>query len=277
VVDIDHCPLAEEPINAAWISLRASLQDLTRRGRADARLTVRATADGQVGLVVESEQRGTTISGGVGDVAGLDAVWWVDRKGRLTAGSRDQHLNERWGPYQIPLPGTAFLQVNREAAATMDAYIRTQCHGEAGRNIVDAYCGFGLRSLELARDGTRVTAIDLDGQSVEVGSRLASEHGLTVRFVAAAVERVLESMLPAETVILNPPRRGVVPRVLDALLKQPPGRIVYVSCDPATLARDLKGLSTRYQLTACRAFDLFPQTAHVETVATLTRNGVGAG
>jgi len=273
VVDVTHCPLAEEPINAAWSSLRVSLPDLTRRGRADARLTLRATADGQVGLVVESEKGGTAISEGAGDIAGIDAVWWIDRKGRLTAGSRDLHLSERWGPYQIPLPGTAFLQVNREAAATMDTYIRSQCHGEAGRAIIDAYCGFGLRSLELARDGTSVTAIDVDGQSVEVGSRLASEHGLEVRFVAAAVERVLESMLPADIVILNPPRRGVVPRVLESLTKQPPFRIVYVSCDPATLARDIKGLSTRYQLTQCRAFDLFPQTAHVETVATLTRMG----
>jgi len=273
VVDVTLCPLAEEPINAAWGSLRTSLQDLTRRGRADARLTLRATTDGQVGLVIEGEKGGTAISEGAGDVAGIDAVWWIDRKGRLVAGSRDQHLNERWGPYQIPLPGTAFLQVNREAAAAMDIYIRAQCHGEAGRTIIDAYCGFGLRALELARDGTRVTAVDVDGRSVEVGSRLASEHGLAVRFVAAAVERVLTSLLPADVVILNPPRRGVVPRVLDALTKQPPNRIIYVSCDAATLARDLKGLSTHYRLTECRAFDLFPQTAHVETVATLTRLG----
>jgi 23S rRNA (uracil1939-C5)-methyltransferase len=273
VVDIVQCPLAEEPINSAWGSLRANLQDLTRRRRADARLTVRATTDGQVGLVIESEKGGTTMSESVRDVAGIDAVWWVDRKGRLTAGSRDQHLQERWGPYQIPLPGSAFLQVNREAAVTMDIYVRSQCHGEPGHTVIDAYCGFGLRSLELAREGKQVTAIDVDGLSVEVGSRLASEHGLAVRFVAAAVERILESILPADIVILNPPRRGVVPRVLKALTKQPPTRIVYVSCDPATLARDIKGLGTRYRLTQCRAFDLFPQTAHVETVATLTRLG----
>jgi 23S rRNA (uracil1939-C5)-methyltransferase len=186
-------------------------------------------------------------------------------------------LNERWGPYEIPLPGNAFLQVNREAAAAMDTYVRAQCRGETGRAIIDAYCGFGLRSLELARDDTPVTGIDIDGPSVEVASRLASGHGLTVRFVAAAVERVLTSLLPAEIVILNPPRRGVVPRVLEALKKQPPDRIVYVSCDPATLARDIKGLCAHFQLTQCRAFDLFPQTAHVETVATLTRTSESSG
>ena len=71
--------------------------------------------------------------------------------------------------------------------------------------------------------------------------------------------------------ILNPPRRGVDRRVLTALTKQPPERIIYVSCNPATLARDIKGLGATFQLSNCRAFDLFPQTAHVETVATLTR------
>ena len=68
--------------------------------------------------------------------------------------------------------------------------------------------------------------------------------------------------------ILNPPRGGVAPEVVGALLREPPARIIYVSCDPATLARDLKNLSAGFALDACRAFDLFPQTAHVETVVT---------
>jgi 23S rRNA (uracil1939-C5)-methyltransferase len=81
---------------------------------------------------------------------------------------------------------------------------------------------------------------------------------------------VLPGKLPADIVILNPPRRGVDKPVVRALAERPPQRVVYVSCDPATLARDLKRLSTRFALEACRGFDMFPQTAHVETVATLT-------
>jgi len=271
VIDIESCPLAEAPINAAWQSLRASLLDITQPGRADVRMTLRATARGTVGLTIESVPGGTAISQGVGGVAGVNAIWWVDRKGRVRARAGDKHLNERWGAYDIPLPGTSFLQVNREAASAMDANVLARCQGESERSIVDAYCGFGLRSLELVRGGKRVTAVDIDRRSVDTARRLASEHGLEARFVAAPVERALASLLPADVVILNPPRRGVAPHVLEALKKQPPARIVYVSCDPATLARDIKGLSTRFQLTECRAFDLFPQTAHVETVATLTR------
>jgi 23S rRNA (uracil1939-C5)-methyltransferase len=273
IVDVAECPLAEDPINEVWRSLRADLPGLTRPGQRDARLTLRATTGGQVGLLVESPPGGIDVSRDVVNVAGLDVIWWTDHKGRMVAEAGSRQLREGWGPFEFLLTGTSFLQVNREAAAVMDDYIRAQCAGDQGRTVVDAYCGFGLRALELARQGARVTAVDIDAGSVEVGSRLASDHGIAVRFVAGAVERVLKSLLPACTVILNPPRRGVARPVLKALTTQPPDRIVYVSCDPATLSRDLKGLGSRFQLTACRAFDLFPQTAHVETVVTLDRTG----
>jgi 23S rRNA (uracil1939-C5)-methyltransferase len=277
IVDVTDCPLAEDPINEAWRSLRAALPELVRPGRRDARLTLRATAGGQVGLLVETPPGGTDVSRDVVDVAGLDVIWWTDQRGRMMAEAGSRQLQERWGPFEFLLPGTSFLQVNREAAAVMDDYVRAQCAGGEGRTVVDAYCGFGLRALELAREGARVTAVDTDAGSLEVGDRLASDHGFTVRFVAGAVERVLKSLLPAGTVILNPPRRGVARPVVRALTKHPPDRIVYVSCDPATLARDIKGLASRFTLTGCRAFDLFPQTAHVETVATLDRTGSHAG
>jgi 23S rRNA (uracil1939-C5)-methyltransferase len=71
--------------------------------------------------------------------------------------------------------------------------------------------------------------------------------------------------------VLNPPRGGVAPEVADALVRVPPGRVVYVSCNPATLARDLRRLSPAFALENVKAFDLFPQTAGVETVAVLAR------
>ena len=77
--------------------------------------------------------------------------------------------------------------------------------------------------------------------------------------------------LMADLVILNPARRGISVTVVKSLLAEPPAAIVYVSCDPATLARDLADLSPSFELVACRGFDMFPQTAHAETVATLAR------
>ena len=91
-------------------------------------------------------------------------------------------------------------------------------------------------------------------------------------FVKGPVEALIRAHLPADLVILNPPRAGIAPEVADALVAARAERILYVSCNPATLARDLKRLAPAYTLAGVRSFDLFPQTAHVESVAELRSN-----
>ena len=85
------------------------------------------------------------------------------------------------------------------------------------------------------------------------------------------VEELIRAELPADLVILNPPRAGVHAEAAAALAEMPAGRVIYISCNPATLARDLKRMGDVYRLRSVRSFDLFPQTAHVETVVLLTR------
>jgi 23S rRNA (uracil1939-C5)-methyltransferase len=114
--------------------------------------------------------------------------------------------------------------------------------------------------------------IDSDRHAIAMADAAAAESGAPARFVAAPAGRALARELPSQLVILNPPRRGIEKEVVESLLRTPPGRIIYVSCDPATLARDLKALSGTFGITACRAFDMFPQTAQVESVVTLDRS-----
>jgi len=136
---------------------------------------------------------------------------------------------------------------------------------------VDAYCGFGLRTLALAKPGTTVIGIERDRHAINVAKRLALQLDIPARFVAGDVEHNLKQFLPADTVILNPPRHGLAGPVIDTLLRREVTQIIYVSCNPATLARDVNRLWANYRLDSVRAFDLFPQTAHVETVAVLSR------
>ena len=98
----------------------------------------------------------------------------------------------------------------------------------------------------------------------------AESRGPAAQRLAARVEHVLAALRPPDVVITNPPRTGMDARITEALERLRPERVVYVSCDPATLARDLSRLPG-YQLQDVRAFDLFPQTAHVETVVLLER------
>jgi 23S rRNA (uracil1939-C5)-methyltransferase len=148
-----------------------------------------------------------------------------------------------------------------------------QCGEVEGRRVVDAYCGYGVRSLEASSAGADVVGIDFDRRAIRTARALAERLGNEppARFVTARVEAAIAAQLPADVVMLNPPRRGLAPPVTSALLARPPRRVVYASCDPATLARDLRALAPSFDLVGARGFDLFPQTAHVEVVATLSR------
>ncbi len=239
----------------------------------------KATEPGPLGAggAVESGRAGGWIYRGdesfslVDSVPGLAAVWLLDARGNITSYEGAESLYDRWGPYEVPLAGTAFLQVNRETAARLEEYVREQCGDLGGARVIDAYCGYGLRAMEMAREGARVKCIDSDGRAIAAGAAIAAETGAGARFFAAAVEHTLRRELPADVVVLNPPRRGLALPVTAALASKPPRRAVYVSCNPATLARDLKRLGAKFEVAACKAFDLFPQTAHVETVVTLDR------
>ena len=133
-----------------------------------------------------------------------------------------------------------------------------------GARAIDAYCGVGLYGRALARAGWQVTGIESHPAACRAARRDAPE-ALTIR--EDTVENALADELPADLVILNPPRTGLNVELVPVLLEAGPPLIIYVSCDPATLARDTAALAEAYELGDLRAFDLFPQTAHVETVA----------
>lgn len=273
LVDIDRCPLAEPRLNDVWAGLRASWGERASnlpRGR-ELRLTLRADTEGRVGLAVEGGGEPGSPKKILDAVDGLVSIWSLGRGGNVVRYAGAETLLDTWGPYEIPVAGAAFVQVNRDVAVKIDRYTREQCGPVEGKRVIDAYCGFGLMAIDLAQEGARVVGIDIDRRAIATASSIASKLDTTARFMRGNAERLLPGQLPAEVVILNPPRRGVAKPAVEALVKRPPSRIVYISCDPATLARDLKSLSTRFELEACRGFDMFPQTAHVETVVTLVR------
>ena len=161
-------------------------------------------------------------------------------------------------------PATVFEQVNPQMGDQVRSFAVQQLGDVAGRRLWDLYSGIGETTLQLIHLGATVESVELDRRAVAE----AEARGPAARRHVGRVEDVLRELHPPDMVIVNPPRTGMDVRVTADLSRLAPQRVVYISCDPATLARDLQRMD-RLRLASVQAFDLFPQTSHVETVAVL--------
>jgi 23S rRNA (uracil1939-C5)-methyltransferase len=170
-----------------------------------------------------------------------------------------------------------FFQINH---ALLEPLVREGLRDAAGETALDLYSGVGLFTLPLARLFTRVVAVEGHGPAADYARRNLSDAALTnARVETSAVGDWLaaraESFGRADFVLLDPPRAGAEPEAVRGIIRLRPRHISYVSCDPATLARDLRALGEGgYRVASVRAFDMFPQTHHVETVAHLLGGAV---
>lgn len=305
LVDVDACPLAEPAVDEAWRRLRGAWGDGARRlpaGR-ELRITVRGSARGRVTLLVEEEGRREPGDGPGPDGAGREAgpegrtrgaappegdpdpvadalggdlagYFWRPAAGRRRLLAGEGRMEERWLGLDLRLGPETFLQVNRTMTRRLerwiDAVIGERAGGpEEGTRILDLYAGVGARAIRWALEGAEVAACEIAAEAVRDGREAAARAGADVDFRAAPVEDALAELLPADVAVVNPPRDGLARPVAGTLAGASLDGLAYVSCDPATLARDLDRLGDRWRVGALRPFDAFPQTAHVETVAWL--------
>ncbi len=182
------------------------------------------------------------------------------------------YLREIFADLELQLRPHTFFQVNTEAAEALLEVIadRLDLHN---RVLIDAYCGIGTFALPLAQKVARVIGIEVQSEAIKQARLNADINGIAnVSFVIGAVEKVLPQLeVKPDVVILDPPRKGCDRSVIETLLSIQPSHLVYISCQPATLARDLQLLCSQgsYQLTGVQPADFFPQTAHVECAAFL--------
>jgi 23S rRNA (uracil1939-C5)-methyltransferase len=161
-------------------------------------------------------------------------------------------------------PATVFEQVNPVMGDQVRSFAVQQLGEVAGQRVWDLYSGIGETTVQLLQLGATVESVELDRRAVAE----AEERGPPARRHRGRVEHVLGELHQPDLVVANPPRTGMDERVTAELCRLGPRRVVYISCDPATLARDLQRMDC-FRLIQVRAFDLFPQTTHVETVALL--------
>ena len=187
-----------------------------------------------------------------------------------------KRLSDRLCGLDFDLSPLSFFQINPVQTERLYA-LALEFAGLQGREqVFDLYCGAGTISLMLARHCAHVTGIEIVPQAIADAKENARKNGIeNADFYAGAAEKILPEMIKegqrADVIVLDPPRKGAEIQVLQAILTAAPERIVYVSCDPATLARDLKILSDGYRVCALQPVDMFCRTAHVETVALLCK------
>jgi 23S rRNA (uracil1939-C5)-methyltransferase len=255
VVDVPACPLFGPELARALPALRA----LARGLPAGTELDVQAGREGVHLNVSHTDATGTGHAKREIDRLNAAGVVGLSIAGKPTLGAAAVDVSEEGGS-PLPIPAGAFAQVGRAANAALVAAVMTAV-GDAPGVVLELYAGSGNFTRHLAAVATAVHASDADPAAVERGKRIAPGASWALRPQTVA----------ADTVVLDPPREGADRASLDLAAKAR-RRVVYVSCDPQTLARDARKLADAgFVLASALALDLMPQTFHAEVVATFDR------
>ncbi len=240
VCDVVECPVALPPVQEKLTSLRERMR---------------------AGELHEDTREFEAVAGDAG------VSLWPPVEG-LDAGEQSRAV----GGETYRFDAACFFQINH---GLLEPLVLAALRDVGGPNssALDLFCGVGLFTLPLARRFSRVVGVEGNAAACAFARRNLQEAGLSNARVETSsvgdwMRRHSQAHAPFDFALLDPPRAGAEPETVAALLALRPSRISYVSCDPATLARDLRALTTGgYRLSSVRAFDMFPQTHHVETVA----------
>lgn len=251
-----HLYIRTNRAGEALVCLVSNGSFLPEEGRLVAAL--RAAAPGLAGVVLGVNEKKSNVI--LGD--SYRTLW-----------GRDYLMDELRGlTFKLSVP--SFFQVNRDQAEALYGLAADFAGLTGSETLLDLYCGTGTIGLTLARQAKAVIGVEVVPQAIEDARENAVRNGIeNARFLCAdagqAAGQLEREGVRPHVVVVDPPRKGLAPEVVEILLRMAPRRIVYVSCDCATLARDLKALCRDYDLVRVEAVDMFPRTHHVETVCRL--------
>ncbi len=239
VCDVKQCPIAMDELNAALPVVRKAVHQAAAQYKRGATLLMRVS-EGSV-------------------ITNNNAV-----------------CTEKVGSLPFNFLAGDFFQNNPYILPAFIGYVARQACAEGARYLVDAYCGSGLFALTLAPHFEKVLGVEVSETSADWARANARSNGINhASFLAASAEAIFEQVdFPAEetAVVIDPPRKGCDLVFLNQLFAFGPARVVYVSCNPATQIRDLAEFDKAgYEVVEVQPFDLFPQTKHLECVATLRK------
>jgi len=288
VCEIDECPILVPAALEGMIELKQKTGRLAQGSTAEEPRASARKRHARVEWIVSAGTTGPAVVHPVGRSSGPKAGRRGDSKGNQKGIHAKNVIGDQRSFVTLSVLGErlrassrSFIQGNTLLWDALAEEVRSRCTARRGEStperFIELYAGIGFLTLPLARRGLSGVAIESDRSALaDLGANLSSS-GLAkqVEVLAGRVEArgdLAKLFATADVLLTDPPRVGLDARVRDAIASAGPARLVYVSCDPATLARDLRVFcAAGYELESVRALDLFPQTPHVEVVATLER------
>lgn len=288
IINIEHCPVASDKLNKALAELRSSglLQTIAKETKEIELL--HSPADDLIFCLIHPSDN--IAYPHVIDIEPLPELDFIDGisllKGRKTKSvqsnkiqSLKQHFNGSASDHSYSLSWTpgCFSQVNVDQNANLVDRVCQLAEVTNGTEVLDLFCGMGNFSIPLALQNAVVTGIEHNAQCIEQAKRNAYINEVTnTKFIDQDVNKWIRKAVNLKQkyniVLLDPPRQGMGKNIT-MLAAFSPDKIIYISCDPATLARDISQLQTHgYKLTNISPVDMFPQTHHIESIALLEKN-----
>jgi 23S rRNA (uracil1939-C5)-methyltransferase len=298
VIDISSCPVHPQPVNQVVYFLKKKVQELgilayderddsgdlryldfrysfARRELSVTLITRHTSLPEATQLARALQQRFPSIVGVIQNVNEQrgNVIWGNSFR---TLAGRDT-IMERIGDLKLVFPAGVFSQANPFTARKLYERVCEMVALKGGETVMDLYCGVGPISLYLAVAARQVWAVDDSTLSIATAKQNARRNGRgNCRFIAGdvaeTVAQISQNLPRLDLMVVNPPRKGVQPAAMEAILATGAPKIVYVSCEPKSLARDLGRMSSAgYNLRQVQPFDMFPQTDQVEVVALLEK------
>lgn len=295
LIDIDHCAVQHAHTSEATVKVKQILADLhipiynekTRKGIVRTIVTrvgvqtgelqvVLITAEKEIPkqdlLINEIQKRLPNVKSIMQNINGQKTSLIFGEETRALAGS--EFIQETLGDLQFELSARTFFQLNPTQTVVLYNEVKKAAGLTGTEKVVDAYCGVGTIGLWLADQAAEIRGMDVIPESIEDAKKNAKRHGLTnTKYVPGKAEEVLPKWVKKgwkpDVIVVDPPRTGLDSQLLQTILQVEAKKLIYVSCNPSTLARDLQTLNKKYDVKYIQPVDMFPQTAHVECVSQL--------
>ena len=262
IVDIDKCLLVNDRIN----SLISLIREFIKSNRELKSVVIRSSSNGDTMLI---------FSGNVSKELLLESFSMVDvivLNNKLVKG---QFIKERLGDKEFLIYPNSFFQVNMFNTLNLYNEVKRMTYNKKYGNILDLYCGTGTIGIFLSQIATSVVGIEVVEDAVVAAKSNADINNVeNIKFICGRVEDYIDGFNNIDLIIVDPPRSGLDKKTIDNVKRINSKEIIYVSCDPMTLVRDLKELEEDYLIKEITPVDMFPNTHHVECVSVLHRKSL---